>query len=116
MAAASTPCVGPIHSVADIEELPFPPRVMNIKPSRFGTVERLCEAYDYCAMKGITMYGGGQFELDIGRLQIQTLASLFHADGPNDVSPVAYHSPDNETVLPASPLPTPPHPGPGFAS
>jgi hypothetical protein len=106
----------PIHSVADIEALPFPARVMNIKPSRFGTVERLCEAYDYCALKGITMYGGGQFELDIGRLQVQTLASLFHADAPNDVSPVGYHSPGNETALPASPLAAPPDPRPGFAS
>jgi hypothetical protein len=105
----------PIHSVADIEALPFSPRVINIKPSRFGTVERLCEAYDYCALQGITMYGGGQFELDIGRLQVQTLASLFHADGANDVSPVAYHSSDNETVLPPSPLPPPPD-GPGFGS
>ena len=93
-----------IHSVGDMEALPFAPRVMNIKPSRFGTLERLCEAYDYCARHGITMYGGGQFELDIGRLQIQTLASLFHADGPNDVSPVAYHSPDQHDVLPSSPL------------
>jgi len=94
----------PIHSVADMEALPFAPRVINIKPSRFGTVERLCDAYDYCAHRGITMYGGGQFELGIGRHQIQTLASLFHADDPNDVSPVAYHSPDEHAVLPPSPL------------
>jgi hypothetical protein len=107
----------PIHSVDDIEALPFRPRVMNLKPSRFGTLERLCEAYDYCARHRITMYGGGQFELDIGRLQIQTLASLFHPDGPNDVSPVAYHSPDEHRVLPPSPL-TPARPGPesGFAA
>ena len=107
----------PIHSVGDIEALPFAARVMNLKPSRFGTLERLCEAYDYCARHDITMYGGGQFELDIGRLQIQTLASLFHADGPNDVSPVAYHEPDEHPVLPESPL-TPARPGPesGFAA
>jgi len=38
----------PIHSVADIEALPWPPRTVNIKPSRFGSVERLFAAYDYC--------------------------------------------------------------------
>jgi L-alanine-DL-glutamate epimerase-like enolase superfamily enzyme len=106
----------PIHSVKDIEALPFPPRVLNIKPSRFGTIERLCEAYDYCAGAGIAMYGGGQFELDIGRQQIQTLAALFHADGPNDVSPIEYHDFGEQTVLPSSPFETARFDtGPGFA-
>jgi len=94
----------PIHSVRDIEALAVSPRVINIKPSRFGTLMRLCEAYDYCGRERITMYGGGQFELDVGRFQIQTLASLFHAVGPNDVSPVAYHNPGEHEALPASPL------------
>ena len=39
----------PIHSVADVEALPFPPRCLNSKPSRFGTVQRLFDFYDYCA-------------------------------------------------------------------
>ena len=38
-----------IHSVADIEALRWPPRTVNVKPSRFGSVERLFAAYDYCA-------------------------------------------------------------------
>ena len=38
-----------IHSVADIEALRWPPRTVNVKPSRFGSVARLFEAYDYCA-------------------------------------------------------------------
>ena len=37
-----------IHSVADIEGLPFPPRMVNIKPSRFGSIEALTAAYDFC--------------------------------------------------------------------
>ncbi|NIM61042.1 MAG: hypothetical protein GTO30_05125, partial [Acidobacteria bacterium] len=106
----------PIHSVADIEACPFAPRVINLKPSRFGTLERLCAAYDYCARHGIKVYGGGQFELDVGRLQIQTLASLFHADAPNDVSPAAYHDPTDPTVLAASPLAPRPGDEPGFAA
>jgi len=96
----------PIHSVGDVEALPIPARVLNIKPSRFGTIEALCDALDYCARHEITMYGGGQFELDVGRLQIQTLAALFHPDGPNDVSPVTYHDADERTDLVGSPLET----------
>ena len=76
-----------IHSVADIEALRWPPRTVNVKPSRFGSVERLFAAYDYCAAHGIGAYGGGQFELGVGRDQIQLLAALFHPDTPNDVAP-----------------------------
>ncbi len=94
-----------IHSVAEIEALPFPPRWLNIKPSRFGSVSELFGTYDYCLALGITMYGGGQFELSVGRGQIQTLASLFHADGPNDVAPLGYDGPTVEPGTPASPLP-----------
>jgi hypothetical protein len=81
----------PIHSVADIEALPFPPRTINVKPSRFGPVERLFSAYDYCSEWGIGMYGGGQFELGVGRGHIQYLASLFHPDSSNDVAPGGYN-------------------------
>ena len=42
-----------IHSVADIEGLPFPPRMVNIKPSRLGPLRELMRAYDYCAERGI---------------------------------------------------------------
>jgi hypothetical protein len=93
----------PIHSVADIEGLPFPPRTINIKPSRFGPVERLFAAYDYCAERGIGMYGGGQFELGVGRGQIQYLASLFHPDSSNDVAPGGFNLP-LAPGLPTSPL------------
>jgi hypothetical protein len=94
----------PIHSVADIEGLPFPPRTINIKPSRFGPLERLVAAYDFCAERGIGMYGGGQFELGVGRGQIQYLASLFHPDMPNDVAPAGYNLNPRDHGLPTSPL------------
>jgi hypothetical protein len=94
----------PIHSVADIEALPFPPRTINIKPSRFGPVRRLFDTYDYCREHGIGMYGGGQFELGVGRGQIQYLASLFHADMPNDVAPGGYNLSPLDAELPESPL------------
>jgi hypothetical protein len=94
-----------IHSVADIETLPFAPRTLNIKPSRIGSLEALFATYDYCAADGIRLYGGGQFELAAGRGQIQYLASLFHPDGPNDVAPLGYDGPEPEPGTPASPLP-----------
>ena len=94
----------PIHSWTDVEALPFAPRCLNCKPSRFGTVERLLEFYDRCAEHGIALYGGGQFELGPGRGQIQLLASLFHGDAPNDVAPAAFNEPTPPAGLPESPL------------
>jgi hypothetical protein len=94
----------PIHSVADIEALPFPPRMVNVKPSRFGSLRALFEAYAYCAEHEIGIYGGGQFELGPGRGQIQYLASLFHPHTPNDVAPVGFHEAEPAPGLPPSPL------------
>lgn len=102
-----------IHSVADIESLPFAPRMLNIKPSRFGTLRALLDAYDHCQANGIRTYGGGQFELGPGRGQIQYLASIFHPDSPNDVAPGGYNDAVPAHGLPESPLP-PPAPAPGF--
>jgi hypothetical protein len=94
----------PIHSVADITGLPFTPRMLNFKPSRFGTWRNLLDAYDHCEKAGIRIYGGGQFELGPGRGQIQYLASLFHPDAPNDVAPGGFNSADPPPGLPTSPL------------
>jgi len=94
----------PIHGIADIEALPFPPRMVNIKPSRLGPLRSLFGAYAYCEERGIGMYGGGQFELGPGRGHIQYLASIFHADTPNDVAPGGHNDPDVPAGLPESPL------------
>lgn len=94
----------PIHSVADAEALPFPPRCLNCKPSRFGSVQRLFDFYDWCAERGVALYGGGQWELGPGRGQIQLLAAIFHPDAPNDVAPVAFNEPEPRAGLPESPL------------
>jgi hypothetical protein len=93
----------PIHSVEDIEALLWPPRTVNVKPSRFGSVERLFAAYDYCEERGIGAYGGGQWELGPGRGHIQLLAALFHPDTPNDVAPREFNL-DPRPGLPTSPL------------
>ena len=98
----------PIHSIEDIESLPFLPRMVNLKPSRIGGLPKLLATYDYCAARGIGVYGGGQFELGPGRGQAQYLASLFHPDAPNDLAPVGYNQTDPPPGLPPSPLsPTP---------
>jgi hypothetical protein len=93
-----------IHGVADIEALPFAPQMVNVKPSRVGGVRELFDTYDYCAERGIRMYGGGQFELGPGRGQIQYLASLFHPDTPNDTAPAGFNQVDPPAGLPVSPL------------
>jgi L-alanine-DL-glutamate epimerase-like enolase superfamily enzyme len=94
----------PIHSIEDIRSLPYPPRMVNIKPSRLGGLRNLLDAYAYCAERGIGNYGGGQFELGVGRGQNQYLASMFHPDAPNDVAPTGYNLPATPAGLPSSPL------------
>ncbi len=97
----------PVHSLDDLDSLPLEPRWLNVKPSRFGTVRGLLECIDACEERGIRLYGGGQFELGPGRRQIQRLASVFYADGPNDVAPSEYNEGGPRPGLPASPLPPP---------
>ena len=93
-----------IHEWTDVEALPFPPRALNCKPSRFGSVKRLFDFYDACEQHGIALYGGGQYELGPGRAQIQLLASLFHPDAPNDVAPDGFNVTEPVSGLPGSPL------------
>jgi hypothetical protein len=97
----------PIHSVADLGALPVQPGWLNVKPSRFGRLERLLECIEHCNASGIRMYGGGQFELGVGRRHIQVLASLFYSEGPNDVAPSDYNIGSPRPGLPQSPLDPP---------
>src|SRR5215207_9173998 len=94
----------PIHSVDDILSRKVIPRTVNLKPSRFGSIRELFDAYDFCAERGMGAYGGGQYELGPGRGQIQYLAALFHPDAPNDIAPAGYDALDPEPGLPPSPL------------
>ncbi|HWI70310.1 MAG TPA: hypothetical protein VNT55_00030 [Baekduia sp.] len=94
-----------IHSVDDITGLPFTPKMVNVKPSRLGGLRPLFKAYEYCEANDIMMYGGGQFELGVGRGHIQYLAAIFHPDGPNDVAPGGYNLVEPPDGLPSSPLP-----------
>jgi L-alanine-DL-glutamate epimerase-like enolase superfamily enzyme len=100
----------PIHSLEDLDATPLAPRAVNIKPCRVGDVRSLLDVYAACEARGLVAYGGGMSELDVGRGQIQLLASLFHPDGPNDVAPGGYNDATPDAGLPPSPLPAAPAP------
>jgi hypothetical protein len=84
--------------------------VVNVKPSRIGSLRALFEVYARCARERRPMYGGGMGELGVGRGQIELLAALFHADAPNDVAPSGYNEDDPTGELPFSPLAPRPDP------
>jgi hypothetical protein len=94
----------PIHGAEDIGVTPQPAPVVNVKPSRIGSLRALFEVYARCARERRPMYGDGMGELGVGRGQIELLAALFHADTPNGVAPSAYNQDDPPGGLPASPL------------
>jgi len=96
----------PITGVPSVQALPFEPSVLNVKPSRFGSVESLFDTLDYADRLDLDLYGGGQFELGVGREQIQALAAVAYPDGPNDVAPGAYNDPE-PSAAPTSPLDPP---------
>jgi L-alanine-DL-glutamate epimerase-like enolase superfamily enzyme len=99
----------PIHAVADVDATAHAARIVNVKPSRVGSLAALLAIYEHCERHGLRMYGGGMGELGVGRGQAQLLASMFHADAPNDIAPSAYNEPSLSEGLPASPL-VPPSP------
>jgi hypothetical protein len=94
----------PIRGAEDIGATLLAARVVNVKPSRIGSLRPLFEVYARCARERRPMYGGGMGELGVGRGQVELLAALFHADAPNDVAPSAYNEDDPPGDLPASPL------------
>ena len=98
----------PIATAADITTT-----IVNVKPSRIGSVRALLDIYDHCEQNGVRMYGGGMGEREVARGQIELLASLFHPDSTNDVAPSPYNEADLTAGLPPSPL-VPGAPGPGF--
>ena len=94
----------PITGVESVESLPFEPRWLNVKPSRFGSVESLFETLEWAEERDGSLYGGGPFALGVGRSHLHTLASVFYPEGPNDVAPGAYNDSVVPPRLPASPL------------
>ena len=100
----------PIRGVDSVASLPWGPDWLNIKPSRFGSVESLLDTIEHAFEQDIRLYGGGQFELGVGRGQLHALASVFYPDGPNDIAPGGYNVPDPPADLPDSPLDPPADP------
>ena len=97
----------PIASAADVAAAPFGARIVNVKPSRIGSVRALLEVYEHCEREGLRTYGGGMGEVGVARGQIELLAALFHPDAPNDVAPSPYNLPELAPGLPESPLAPP---------
>ena len=97
----------PITGVESCEALPFEPSWLNVKPSRFGSVRSLLETIEWADARDVSLYGGGQFELGVGRAHVQLLASLCYPTGPNDVAPPVYNDPGVPEDPPTSPLAAP---------
>ena len=114
----------PIHSWADVKAVlrSCPRTAFRFFASFFSTSSlrgsgrcaRCSTASTKAQAAGMTLYGGGQFELGVGREQIQAVASLFYADGPNDVAPRDYHGEARPAGAPRSPLTPGEFAGPRF--
>jgi L-alanine-DL-glutamate epimerase-like enolase superfamily enzyme len=90
------------------------PAAINIKPSRFGTIDSLLATIELCDANGIPCYAGGQFELGVGRTHVQSIASLCFPDGPNDCAPALFHTAQPDSAdAPLGPV-TPPAGHVGF--
>ena len=94
----------PITSAQDIAATSISARIVNVKPSRIGSLRVLFELYEHCERHGLRMYGGGMGEIGVGRGQIELLASVFHAHEPNDVAPSGFNAAELAPELPHSPL------------
>ena len=97
----------PVTRVEDITT-----EIINVKPSRIGSLRPLFEIYAHGAAEGLLMYGGGMGELGPARRQIQLLASIFHPDRRTTSRRRAFNLPEPPAGLKASPLnPEPPQTG-----
>jgi hypothetical protein len=84
------------------------PGAINIKPSRSGAIDVLLATIEACDNAGLPCYSGGQFELGVGRTQVQTIASLCFPDGPNDCAPAMFHGATPERLEAVTGPVTPP--------
>lgn len=78
----------PITSAASVQTLDPKPAAVNVKPARLGGVLEALRVVEACASRGIEVYVGGMFEVDVGRAQLHVLAALLCPDAPNDVAPI----------------------------
>lgn len=78
----------PLARAADVHRLPVRPAAANLKPARMGGILEALDAVTACQARGIAVYLGGMFEIDVGRRQLHALAALLCPDGPNDLAPI----------------------------
>lgn len=100
----------PIDGVDSVKSVALGGEWINVKPSRFGNINTLFDTIEFCLDQAIGLYGGGQYELDVGREHLHALASLFYRGSPNDVAPASYNAPEPTPGLPQSPLSPPTDP------
>ena len=101
----------PIHSVADIEGLPWQPRMLNLKPARFGSVRALFDA-----LRPLR----GARHRRLRRRDVRAGSGAWAAPVPGLVvssrtrrttwPPTGYNLQSSPHELPRSPLPPEPHP------
>jgi len=82
---------GPITTAAALAGVA--PAAVNLKPARMGGVLEMLAAAARCAERGIAVYLGGMFEIDVGRRQLRDLAAVLCSDGPNDLAPISLADP-----------------------
>ena len=98
----------PIHASTTSSRCPCSPRTVNLKPSRFGACERCSTPTSSATQRGMGAYGGGQYELGVGRGQIQYLAALFHPTRPTtSLPPATTRSIPSRACRRARSIPTP---------
>jgi len=79
---------GPFTHARSLDDFP-PPVAANVKPARMGGVLEALDGAARCAARGIRIYFGGMFELEVGRSQLLSLAALLAPDEPNDIAPIS---------------------------
>ena len=86
----------PIHSSADIEALPFPPKTVNIKPSRFGTPA--------LALRGLRLLRRARHRRLLGRaVRARRRAAARPSTSPRSSTPTARTTSRPAATTPPSP-------------
>jgi hypothetical protein len=95
----------PIHSVADVEALPFAPRTLNCKPSRFGRCARCWTSTTTARPAASRCTAAGSPNWVSGAGRSSAWPRCFTRDTPNDIAPSGWDWLEfPETGLAPSPL------------
>ena len=81
----------PIRSAEDNSTTPLAGRVVNVKPSRIGSLRALSEVYARCAREERPMYGGGMGELGWAEGRSSCSSRCFTPTRPTTWRPAPYN-------------------------